>query len=231
MSKDGDWILREDVEATQHVLAVLAARGARYRFGAPLDVAWLTGGWSAHLEFSCDGLRVRTDFFTRPPRVTPSSLARMWRDAEGVELPFTDARILAEMKKTERLRDYAVIGELARIVRDPRDQLLLSRSASDLLELASAHPDLVASLVVDRPLLGRLGEGARAVAEALQLEMLDLWEADRRCLAVYRAAAAPWAERWSEVVRELDALPLAAAHARMVELASAHLPRSVGPQP
>lgn len=28
MSKDGDWVLREDAEATEHVLGVLAARGA-----------------------------------------------------------------------------------------------------------------------------------------------------------------------------------------------------------
>lgn len=37
MSKDGDWILREDDEATGHVLHVLAERGARYRLGSPRD--------------------------------------------------------------------------------------------------------------------------------------------------------------------------------------------------
>jgi hypothetical protein len=51
MSKDGDWILREDAETLQHVLEVLERHGARYRFGAPLDVAWMRGGWSAHFEF------------------------------------------------------------------------------------------------------------------------------------------------------------------------------------
>ena len=38
MSKDGDWILREDEETMSHVLSVLAEYGAHYRFGAPLDV-------------------------------------------------------------------------------------------------------------------------------------------------------------------------------------------------
>ncbi len=52
MSKDGDWILREEAQATQHVLQVLEGRGARYRFGAPSDVRWMSGGWSAHLEFA-----------------------------------------------------------------------------------------------------------------------------------------------------------------------------------
>jgi len=35
MSKDGDWILRENEEACRHVLTVLERHGARYRFGAP----------------------------------------------------------------------------------------------------------------------------------------------------------------------------------------------------
>ena len=48
MSKDGDWIVRESEEALAHILRVLAAHGARYRLGAPLDVRWLSGGWSSH---------------------------------------------------------------------------------------------------------------------------------------------------------------------------------------
>jgi hypothetical protein len=59
MSKDGDWILREDEESVGHVLATLAVRGARYRFGAPLDPRWLAGGWSAHFEFRRESLRLR----------------------------------------------------------------------------------------------------------------------------------------------------------------------------
>jgi hypothetical protein len=48
MSKDGDWILREEEGALRHVLTVLERHGARYRFGAPLDVRWMAEGWSAH---------------------------------------------------------------------------------------------------------------------------------------------------------------------------------------
>jgi hypothetical protein len=77
MSKDGDWILREDQDAAAHVLEVLERHGARYRFGAPLDLRWLRQGWSSHLEFEEDGLRIRTDFFTRPrasaPRISHAS--------------------------------------------------------------------------------------------------------------------------------------------------------------
>ena len=79
MSKDADWILREDQETMNHVQLVLEGYGARYRFGAPLDIRWLAGGWSAHLEFTWKRLRVRTDFVTRPPRLGPERLQRMWQ--------------------------------------------------------------------------------------------------------------------------------------------------------
>ncbi len=224
-SKDGDWILREDAEALGHVLDVLARHGARYRFGAPLDVRWMSGGWSAHLEFRHEDLRVRTDFFTRPPRVSADELAHMWKEQEGRDPPFTDARMLAEMKKTDRQRDYPFIGELARRMEDPRDRLLYARSADDLLELAGRHPELLRTLVAERPLLAQVPEGRRALAEALQLEMLDLIESNERRLSAYREASAAWSERWPALARELERLPLAEAHERMVAGAVDLLPR------
>lgn len=226
-SKDGDWILREDPLALDHVLGVLARRGARYRFGAPLDVRWMSAGWSSHFEFQLDGLRVRTDFFTRPPRVSPAELARMWREQEGRDPPFTDARILAEMKKTDREKDYPFIGELARGMQDPADRLLYSRSADDLIALAHRHPELLQSLVSRRSVLARVDAGRRALAEAIQLEMLDSMEANERRLAAYAAASSTWAELWPALARELDALPLRDAHARMVERATGVLPFEV----
>lgn len=56
MSKDGDWILREDDETMRHVRGVLNDCGAHYRFGAPLDIRWLAAGWSSHFEFFRDKL-------------------------------------------------------------------------------------------------------------------------------------------------------------------------------
>src|SRR5262245_1553953 len=78
MSKDGDWILRESEAACERVLEVLESRSARYRPGAPLDVRWLSGGWSSHFEFEDQrGRRVRCDFFTRPPRLDRSEVAEL----------------------------------------------------------------------------------------------------------------------------------------------------------
>jgi hypothetical protein len=81
MSKDGDWIVREESAAMEHILSVLEDRGSRYRLGAPLDVRWMSGGWSSHFEFRSGSLRVRTDFVTRPPRVSPGSLDVLWKRA------------------------------------------------------------------------------------------------------------------------------------------------------
>jgi hypothetical protein len=229
MSKDGDWILREDREELAHVLDVLARHGARYRFGAPLDVRWMSGGWN--LEYRERGLRVRSDFFTRPPRVTPEALARTWRDQEGRDPPFVDVVTLARMKRTEREKDYAVIGELARLMPDPRDRLLHSRSARDLLELVREHPALAADLAAQRPLLALAAAGRVALEEALDRERRELMHANERRLARYRAASERWFHAWKDLERETEGLPLAAAHARLVERAAALLPERVEDAP
>jgi hypothetical protein len=65
--------------------------------------------------------------------------------------------VLAELKKTNREKDYAVIGELARQMEDPRLEASYSRSARDLARLAQDHPDAVQEAAVERPLLSRVG--------------------------------------------------------------------------
>lgn len=226
-SKDGDWILREDEEALGHVLRVLERRGARYRFGAPLDVRWMSGGWSAHFEFKTSELRVRTDFFTRPPRISSEELVRMWREQDGRDPPFTDARITALMKQTDRQKDFPFIGELARLMPEVRDQLLFSRSAHDLIELQRLNPELVRELAPQRPLLASIDSGPRRLAESIQHEMLDLMEADQRRLAAYRQACATLQIEWAALSRTLDDLPLEQAHAVFVARASSVLPKRV----
>jgi hypothetical protein len=226
-SKDGAWILRENAADLTHVLDVLAGHGARYRFGAPLDVRWLSGGWSSHFEFRSGELRVRTDFFTRPPRISSDELARMWREQDGRDPPFTDARITALMKQTDREKDFPFIGELARLMTDARDQLLFSRSATDLMQLAKEQPVLVRELTARRPLLARIGADRRALAEAIQLEMLDLMEVDARRLAAHRAASVKLQREWARLSSELDRLPPPQAHAKFVASAASLLPQRV----
>jgi len=226
-SKDGDWMLREDDEALRHVLAVLGKRGARYRFGAPLDVRWLAGGWSSHLEFLDGEVRVRTGFFSKPPRLAAEERERVWRLAENAPIPFTDERTTALMKMTDRERDWAFVGELARLMPDVRDQLLFSRSARDILQLAAAHPAWLRELSAKRPLLALITNGSEALETALDRERRRAMHANEARLERYAKAARSWAAIWSEVQRELAGQPLSAAHSIIVSRASAVLPPTV----
>jgi len=224
MSKDGDWILREDSEATDHAIAVLARREARYRYGAPLDSRWLAGGWSSHFEMRQERLRLRADFVTRPPRVSSEELAGQWQAAEASRREVIGLEPLAALKMTRREKDYAVIGELARRMEDPRSQLLYSRSARDLIALAASAPEALAELTPRRPLLARIAAGRETLEEALDRERRALIRADEERLACYQEAAEAWAEAWREVAQRIAGLPLPQAHAVVVSRAEGVLP-------
>jgi hypothetical protein len=229
MSKDGDWILREDDEAVGHVLEVLSLQGARYRFGAPLDLRWLAGGWSAHLEHRREALRVRTDFVTRPPRIAPEQLAHMWKEAEATSNDVVAVEPLAAMKLTNRDKDYAVVGELARLMTDPRSQLLYSRSSRDLIKLAEEHPEALAEATRQRPLLALIPEGREILEEALDRERRALIRANEERLARYMAAAGDWAKLWPDVQRQIEGLSLPDAHRLMISRAEGVLPFEPAP--
>jgi len=224
MSKDGDWILREDTEAVEHVLKVLSMKGAHYRFGAPLDLRWLAGGWSSHFEFRPEALRLRTDFVTRPPRITSNQLAHMWKEAETTGTEVVGLEPLAALKLTNREKDYAVIGDLARLMPDPRSQLRYSRSSRDLNQIAGNHPEALAEVLPDRPLLAKVGEGREALEEALDRERRTLIHANEERLARYRSAAEGWAGIWQETQREMEGLSLLDAHRLLVSRAEGVLP-------
>lgn len=231
MSKDGDWVLREDDETIQHVLGVLAAYGARYRFGAPLALPWMRGGWSAHFEFPFEGLRVRTDFVTRPPRLESAALSRLWLEQDRNPSTPEDAKLAAEQliltKQTNREKDYAAIGELARLLDDSLSALRYSRSARDILEIAQQHPELVAAAQKDRPCLASLAQGREALAAALDAERRGLMARNEERLERYDRAALEWAAAWPALAREIEGLPLPQAHARVLAAADGCLPTSV----
>lgn len=224
MSKDGDWILREDSETMKHILTVLSEYGAQYRFGAPLDIRWMSGGWSSHFEFRRDRLRIRTDFFTRPPRIPESTLQKLWKDQEGRDLPFVGIKDLSDIKKTNREKDYAVIGELARLMSDPGEQFLYSRSARDLTTLAKEYPDIVSELMRLRPVLGKISEGRARLEQALDAEKRALIHANENRLEAYMEAAEKWLAMWPDVRKEMAGYPLLEAHEIMVTRAEEVLP-------
>jgi hypothetical protein len=226
-SKDGDWIVREQPDVLAHILAVLGRHGARYRYGAPLDVRWMRGAWSAHLEFLHDGLRLRTDFVTRPPRLSQHELDALWAEQTGLKTPCVDLRRLVALKRTSRERDYVVIGEIARRLAEPADRLLALRSADDLVGEARAQRDLAERLAEKRPLLRHALRGDVApLREALDAERRGQIDADTARLARYTAAMQAWAARWPALERNLRELDLAGQHRLIVAAAEESLPMS-----
>lgn len=224
MSKDGDWILDEREESLEYVRSVLRNHSACYRFGAPLDVRWLRGGWSSHFEFRHDSLRIRTDFVTRPPRLSCDDIRVMWQEQTEDGIPVVNVRQLVELKKTNREKDYAVIGELARLLKSPEDAILSSRSARDLLKLGAAYPEFVKQLVLKRPILKAIGEGELQLERALDAERRELMHRNEERLRGYMRAAEAWAAIWPDVATAIVGLPLSEAHHVVVSRAEGILP-------
>lgn len=104
------------------VLDELTRQGATYRPGAPLEVRWLAGGWSSHFEFA---------------------------DQQG--LVAVDLDSLVRMKRTQRAKDYPVIGALATRL-PPERELEVTVDVDRLMELvhvagsASSRPAVVAAI-------------------------------------------------------------------------------------
>ncbi len=131
------------------------------------------------------------------------------------------------MKKTRREKDYAVIGELARRMEDPRDRLLYSRSARDLVSIAADHPDTVRELVAQRPLLKKTTAGRDRLEEALDAERRSLIHADEKRLDRYMRCAEQWASAWPAVAKEIAGCPLEEAHSYIIDRAEGLLPFDV----
>jgi hypothetical protein len=220
MSKDGDWILRETSEACRQALAVLERHGARYRPGAPLDVRWLSGGWSSHFEFEDpQARRVRCDFLSRPPRVRPDEVAPLFASRERSEpMLVVGIEPLIRMKQTQRAKDYPVIGELARLL-PPEREVEWTTDPDRVIELASAVGAKSNRLPAKT---AREGGSREDVVVALAREADRLQQEDRARLERYRKASDAY-------FREMQAagigdLALPEAHERICEIAERLLP-------
>ncbi len=222
MSKDGDWVIRETEAACAHILDVLAARGAAYRPGAPLDRHWLAGGWSSHFEFMDDReRRVRCDFFSRPPRVSRQSLERLFATAVD-PLLVIDLESLIRMKRTQRAKDHVIIGELAARLPPPLE-VRFTTDPDRLLALAPLH----ASASTREAVRAAAAGNRDAVVVALARERDAQQRTDRARVDAYAAAAASYLAAFVRLAAAERRLP--AAHPRVVALAERLLPPAVRP--
>src|SRR6185436_10324747 len=106
------------------------------------------------------------DFFSRPPRLSESEIAALFADPHAD--PVVNAETLIRMKQTQRAKDYAVIGELARRL-PPDRELALTTDPDRILALAPELPEST------RPAarVARAGD-RREVVRALADEVDDL---------------------------------------------------------
>ncbi len=227
MSKDGDWIIREDEECTEHILRALEEKGAVYRFGAPLDVRWLSGGWSSHFEYYSGGFRIRCDFVTKPPRIDRGQLNALWDEAEGMEVPYVGLTNLSEIKKTDREKDYAVIGELARRMSSIEDQLMYSRSARDIMRMAESHPEVFQKVAEERPVLKEVFKGREQLEIVLDAERRNMMHVNEERINQYMGAAREWRKKWIELSEMIIDMPLKKAHDIITGEAERILPKEV----
>jgi hypothetical protein len=220
MSKDGDWILQETPIACQRALAVLAKYEAHYRPGAPLDVRWLSGGWSSHFEFSdAQRRRIRCDFVSRPPRVLPQEVSRLFAAAQEHEpMLVVGLEPLIRMKQTQRAKDYPVIGELARLL-PPERELELTTDPDRVLALASEYGKSSERTPVR---VARAGGSREDVVIALARESDRFQQKDRARLEKYRIASEAYLREFQAARIGDLALPL--AHERACEIAERWLP-------
>lgn len=229
MSKDGDWIVKSDQESLDFILNILESKGAVYRYGAPLSLDWLDGGWSSHLEFEHEGLRIRTDFFTKPPRIDEAWLNNIWAKVEAGAPEFVDLETLALLKQTDREKDYVILGEIARKITDLKGMLKYSRSAVDILNTWELKPDLVESLFEERPVLKLCKESREALEVGLDAERRTLMRINAERLLRYKESSSEWAKMWPQVLVKLNGLSLMDAHNIMVVEAEKYLPKGVLP--
>jgi len=113
-TKDSDWIIEPDDLATLRTMLVEADSSGNMRVsyraicGAPLDETFLANGWTSHLGITdADSNEHHLDFFGKAPRAS-----ELERDA--TEPDFASRQVVAQMKKTDREKDWPIVFALGR---------------------------------------------------------------------------------------------------------------------
>lgn len=195
--------------------------GYRVIFGAPLAPEFMEHGWSSHLALWPDPAspEQHLDVFCRPPRVHELSTDP---DAPA----FASRHVVAQMKRTDRARDWPIVDGLGLQLRQlsPPLALLHVQDPTRLRGVWESVPaEVRAEAAARRPLLHLLQEVADddALEAWLRLERL-VWETTNQ--ERYRLFEAAWKEfyrRWrqSDAFDWPSAEPWRAQHERVLDAA------------
>ncbi len=160
-TKDSDWIIPAD--GLPALVALLKRKEGElppwritYRqiFGAPLDAEYMRHGWTSHLSIwdQASSVEHKVDIFSKPPRVRAEELEV---DAAG----WATEHVVAQMKKTDRDRDWPIVHGLGRLLWEEGNALgLLHLNQPDSLWAAweQAPVEMKTAAARRRPLLNHL---------------------------------------------------------------------------
>jgi hypothetical protein len=227
-SKDGDWIIEESDETCKAILAVLERKSANYRLGAPLDITWLSRGWTSHFEYQENNIRMRVDFCSRPPRI--QSIKTVWsRATHSNDVDLVDVETLIQLKKTRRPRDYAVIGALAEVLgykeNIPEIALEYLQDYDVLKEAIEKWPDDARRSSREAIKLLLEGKNRKDVVIALAIEQDDQIQKDNERIRRMAEMSRNYKEQFVYAGKKWKAksLPLLEQHGLLIEIATEYL--------
>ncbi len=203
-TKDSDWIIvPEDLFRLQAMLVdadTSKSVQVSYRAicGAPLDRAWMSNGWTSHIAVTdTDSEEHHLDFFSKAPRVT-----ELDRDANDPD--YASRLVVAQMKKTDREKDWPIVFALGRQAVSQGDfrGVLHGQDADWLVETWNTIPENErAELIRWRPLLGSIDSEPHRLRRAIAIEK-QLWVSiNRERYGVYKRTWKDFFRKWR---READ---------------------------
>jgi hypothetical protein len=160
--------------------------GYRGNITPPLDQRWHIGGWTSHFEWLIEPQAVTLDVFGRAVRQSSP-----WEhDLAGL---YAGMNVVAEMKRTDRDKDWPFITSLGTEMLSTRDERgwlhLFDADAFANLQEESAIPT---RLVAVRPLLQLALERDARLRPVLMAERHFWQELDRVRIRIYRNAVRPY---------------------------------------
>ena len=166
----------------------LGGKPCRYRghISPPLDARWHCGGWTSHFEWETEPDVTTLDVFGRAVRQSSP-----WEhDLSGL---YAGMNVVAEMKRTDRDKDWPFITSLGTNMlraRDPRGWLHLFDPDS-LIE-KQEDSNIPAEMLSLRPVLQLAVNADPRLRQALLAERHFWQELDRLRIRVYRSALRPY---------------------------------------
>ena len=202
-TKDTDWIIHpDDLEKLVAMLCECECghTGRNWRvsyrslFGAPFLKDYHQGSWTTHIAIhdEPDSPEHHLDFFGHPPRVR-------FEDAFiGAVQNLASRGVIAQMKKTDRDKDWPMVEALCWQMEDDWNALLHLRTPEKLTDMWHRCPgEIKPALIVHRPLLQTLETGGIAVAKALAIERLIWEQVNKQRYRRYQHEWKDFLRRWS----------------------------------